>query len=350
MNKEKLFAVKSTAPPQHQVFVSFRGSDVRHNFFSFLKDALIKNGINVVTDEDVPRGKPIDENLLKLIRNSRIAVVIFSENYPESTWCLDELVEIEKQMDLKKLDSCPIFFEIETCHVKLHEAKSSFDYNLLRLEHRERKKARQINKKAWEDAEERFDGWRRALVSVASRLGLTYKKNSNQATFVNEIVDKVKAMLDNVSSSDIVPQHQVYICYRGQEMRSKFSSFLRAALQKSGINVLADDEEDITRIESRDELDNFFVKIQESRIVLMIITKNHTSSAWFLEEMLEMNKRAEMKMLRVIPIFYEMNPNDMIPHDKLMELFGSTEDGIKGYEEYKDALDALTSFISTQHK
>lgn len=178
MDQEKVLAVKDKAPPQHQVFISFRGSDVRHNFFSFLKDALIKNGINVVTDEDAPRGKPIDENLLKLIRGSRIAVVIFSENYPESTWCLDELVEIEKRMDLKMLDSCPIFFEVETCHVKLQAGeRSSFDYNLLRLEHEERKKARQISKKAWEDAEERFEGWRRALISVASRLGLTYKKN-----------------------------------------------------------------------------------------------------------------------------------------------------------------------------
>ncbi|KAG7557432.1 Toll/interleukin-1 receptor homology (TIR) domain superfamily [Arabidopsis suecica] len=176
MDQEKILAMKGTAPPQHQVFVSFRGSDVRYNFFSFLKDALIKNGINVVTDEDAPRGKPIDENLLKLIRDSRIALVIFSENYPESTWCLDELVEIEKQMDLKMLDSCPIFFEVETCHVKLQVARSTFNNNLLQLEHDERKKARKISKKAWEDAEKRFEGWRKALNSVSSRLGLTYKK------------------------------------------------------------------------------------------------------------------------------------------------------------------------------
>ncbi|EOA23068.1 hypothetical protein CARUB_v10003848mg [Capsella rubella] len=257
---EKVLAMHgTTAPPQHQVFVSFRGSDVRHNFFSFLKDALIKNNINVVTDEDAPRGKPIDENLLKLIRNSRIAVVIFSENYPESTWCLDELVEIERQMGLNKLDSCPIFFEVETCHVKLQATRSVFEYNLLRLEHEERRKARQIGKKAWEDAEERFEGWRRALILVASRLGLTYKKESNQATFVNEIVEKVKAMLDNISSSHIVPQHQVYISFMSPELRNKFSSFLRAALRRSGINVFLDDE-NITRIESGDEVDRLFCR------------------------------------------------------------------------------------------
>ncbi|EFH50948.1 predicted protein, partial [Arabidopsis lyrata subsp. lyrata] len=255
----KILAMKGIAPPQHQVFVSFRGSDVRYNFFSFLKDALVKNGINVVTDEDAPRGKPIDENLLKLIKDSRIAIVIFSENYPESTWCLDELVEIEKQMDLKMLDSCPIFFEVETCHVKLQVARSTFNNNLLQLEHDERKKARQISKKAWEDAEKRFEGWRKALISVSSRLGLTYKKG-NQATFVNEIVQKVKAMLDNVSSPHIVPQHQVYISFRSQEIRNKFSSLLRAALRRSGINVFLDDE-NITRIESRDEVDRLFCRV-----------------------------------------------------------------------------------------
>ncbi|KAL1214801.1 Disease resistance protein RPS4 [Cardamine amara subsp. amara] len=198
---KKVLAMTGTAPPKHQVFVSFRGRDVRYTFFSFLKDALIKGGVNVVTDEDAPRGKPIYENILKLIRDSRIAVVIFSENYSESTWCLDELVEIDKRMELKMLDSFPIFFEVETCHVKLQAGPSTFNHNLLRLENEERKKARQISKKAWEDAEERFDGWRRALGSVASRSGLTYKKESNQATFVNEIVEKVKAMLDKVYSS-----------------------------------------------------------------------------------------------------------------------------------------------------
>ncbi|XP_020878894.1 LOW QUALITY PROTEIN: uncharacterized protein LOC9308647 [Arabidopsis lyrata subsp. lyrata] len=279
---EKILAMKGIAPPQHQVFVSFRGSDVRYNFFSFLKDALVKNGINVVTDEDAPRGKPIDENLLKLIKDSRIAIVIFSENYPESTWCLDELVEIEKQMDLKMLDSCPIFFEVETCHVKLQVARSTFNNNLLQLEHDERKKARQISKKAWEDAEKRFEGWRKALISVSSRLGLTYKKGSNQATFVNEIVQKVKAMLDNVSSPHIVPQHQVYISFRSQEIRNKFSSLLRAALRRSGINVFLDDE-NITRIESRDEVDRLFCRVSRVKDRTSVHHQNTSRLSNFLQ-------------------------------------------------------------------
>ncbi|KAG7552751.1 Toll/interleukin-1 receptor homology (TIR) domain [Arabidopsis thaliana x Arabidopsis arenosa] len=323
MDQEKILAMKGIAPPQHQVFVSFRGSDVRHNFFSFLKDALIKNGINVVTDEEAPRGKPIDENLLKLIRNSRIAVVIFSENYPESTWCLDELVEIEKQMDIKILDSCPIFFEVETSHVKLQAPRSNFDYNLLRLEHEERKKARQISKKAWEDAEE-----------------------SNQATFVNGIVEKVKDMLDSVPSSYTVPKHQVYISFRGQDIRKKFSSFLKAALQKSGINVFIDAED----VNGGGALKSLLIDIGRSRVALVIFTENYMSSSWCLEELVEIKKLKDMGMLLVIPIFYEVNPSDMVDDQQLVAKWGSTDGRIKKWKEALVSVANITGFISSKHK
>lgn len=127
--------------PHLQVFISFRGKDVRGNILSSLKEKLKDEGVNVKTDEEMPRGRKIDENLLKLIRDSKVAVVIFSENYPESTWCLDELVEIKKQMELKKLAPLPIFFEVKASHVALKE-HNPFKDILLRLEDDERENAR----------------------------------------------------------------------------------------------------------------------------------------------------------------------------------------------------------------
>ena len=44
------------------------------------------------------RGKKIWEELVKVIKTSRIAVIVFSKNYANSRWCLDELVVI---MDCK---------------------------------------------------------------------------------------------------------------------------------------------------------------------------------------------------------------------------------------------------------
>ncbi|KAL8255147.1 hypothetical protein R6Q59_033368 [Mikania micrantha] len=42
-------------------------------------------------DETLARGESIGPSLLKAIRESRIAVIVFSENYANSSWCLDEL-------------------------------------------------------------------------------------------------------------------------------------------------------------------------------------------------------------------------------------------------------------------
>lgn len=53
-------------------------------------------GVNVKMDDDMFKGIKIVENLLKLIRDLKVVVVIFLENYLELFWCLDELVEIEK--------------------------------------------------------------------------------------------------------------------------------------------------------------------------------------------------------------------------------------------------------------
>lgn len=58
--------------PHLQVFISFRGKDVRDNILSSLKKKLKDEGVNVKTDDDMPKGTKIVENLLKLIRDSKV--------------------------------------------------------------------------------------------------------------------------------------------------------------------------------------------------------------------------------------------------------------------------------------
>lgn len=54
--------------PQYDVFVSFRGDDVRSNFFSHLQAALKRKGITTVFDEDqLRRGEEISPALLEAI-------------------------------------------------------------------------------------------------------------------------------------------------------------------------------------------------------------------------------------------------------------------------------------------
>lgn len=93
---------RKVLPPQHQVFINFRGDELRNNFISHLVDALRRNTINVFIDKEEKKGEDIN-NLFKRIEESKIAVAVFSRRYTESRWCLDELVKMKERADLGKL-------------------------------------------------------------------------------------------------------------------------------------------------------------------------------------------------------------------------------------------------------
>lgn len=89
-------------PPQHQVFINFRGDELRNKFISHLVDALRRHTINVFTDREEQKGENIN-NLFKRIEESKIVIAVFSRRYTESRWCLDELVKMKECADLGKL-------------------------------------------------------------------------------------------------------------------------------------------------------------------------------------------------------------------------------------------------------
>ncbi|CAN7124380.1 unnamed protein product [Brassica rapa subsp. narinosa] len=112
--------------PQYQVFLNFRGAQLRHNFIDHLVNAMKGRGINVFIDTDEQKGKDI-KILLKRIEESRVALAIFSTKYTESSWCLDELATIKKRVDLGMLEVrlfllyckvLPIFYKVSTESVK----------------------------------------------------------------------------------------------------------------------------------------------------------------------------------------------------------------------------------------
>jgi ABC-type phosphate transport system substrate-binding protein len=77
------------------VFLSFRGEDTRNNFTAHLHDALVRGGVKTYKDEvDLNRGDNISPALVNAIEQSRIPIIVFSQNYASSSWCLDELATI----------------------------------------------------------------------------------------------------------------------------------------------------------------------------------------------------------------------------------------------------------------
>ncbi|PRQ33604.1 putative TIR domain-containing protein [Rosa chinensis] len=103
----------STRSYTHDVFLSFRGEDTRYNFIGHLHRNLVQRGINTfIDDHDLPRGEEISEALLRSIEGSKLSLIVFSENYASSKWCLDELVHILGCRRSKKQMVWPIFYKV----------------------------------------------------------------------------------------------------------------------------------------------------------------------------------------------------------------------------------------------
>ena len=103
---------------RYDVFLSFRGEDTRSNFTSHLDMALRQKGVNVFIDDKLNRGELISESLFRSIEEALISIVIFSENYASSSWCLDELVKIIECKKSKGQIVCPIFYKVDPSDVR----------------------------------------------------------------------------------------------------------------------------------------------------------------------------------------------------------------------------------------
>ncbi|CAN4095656.1 unnamed protein product [Withania somnifera] len=103
---------------KYDAFLSFRGEDTRRNFVSHLYNALVQGEINVFKDDErLETGKSICEELPKAIEESRFAIVIFSESYASSKWCLEELAHIIKCRNKLDLILIPIFYNVSPSDV-----------------------------------------------------------------------------------------------------------------------------------------------------------------------------------------------------------------------------------------
>ncbi|CAL8107428.1 unnamed protein product [Prunus armeniaca] len=104
---------------KYNVFLSFRGEDTRRTFTDHLYCTLKDNGVTAYIDEnELPRGENISEELKQAIEQSRIFVIVFSNRYADSTWCLEEL---EKIMECRRRLGqmvLPIFYDVDPTHVR----------------------------------------------------------------------------------------------------------------------------------------------------------------------------------------------------------------------------------------
>ena len=148
----------STARYMYDIFLSFRGEDTRYNFTSHLYKALCDKGFNTFIDDNLQRGEEISIELLKAIELSMISIVIFSENFASSTWCLNELVKILECKNFGQL-VLPVFYKVNPSEVRKQEGK----FGIALTKHEEKKNT------------DKVQSWRAALIKAADLGGFSYE-------------------------------------------------------------------------------------------------------------------------------------------------------------------------------
>ncbi|XP_019095894.1 PREDICTED: uncharacterized protein LOC104760431 isoform X2 [Camelina sativa] len=344
----------SLIPTGLQVFISYRGKELHDGFVSFLLRGFKDKNINVFTNEQEEKGKDLISPCDR-ISESRFALVIFSEGYTKSKRCLDELVHIKERVDQGKLRVIPIFYKLDATVV--NGLKGKFGDNFRDLVERYQHEPKRIQK--WTEAlnstsqtfdmplpayrileekyrhePETFQQWKSALNSIFPKLSLTLSNYSE--TSENDFISLIcKGMNGNrgeensdcllvparglslskheapnslmaASSSVVRPNSlgpQVFINFRGIELRRNFISFLYAALKEADINVFIDEDEHLGS-----NLVNLLKRIEESEIALVIFSKDYTSSHWCLDELAKIMERKDQGRLIVVPIFYKIEP------------------------------------------
>ncbi|WJZ87725.1 hypothetical protein VitviT2T_007086, partial [Vitis vinifera] len=134
-------------------------------------------GIHTFRDDDsLKRGEEIAPELLKAIEESRFSLIVFSENYAGSRWCLDELVKIMECKKEMKQTVVPIFYHVDPSHVRNQTGRfgEAFSYY----------------KEDTEEMKEKVRSWRSALTEAANTSG-EHVKDGFESEHVNKIVNDI---------------------------------------------------------------------------------------------------------------------------------------------------------------
>ncbi|RDX98581.1 TMV resistance protein N, partial [Mucuna pruriens] len=167
--------------PRYDIFLSFRGEDTRYSFTGFLNHALQREGFRTfMDDEGLEGGDQISSTLIKAIETSRLSIVVLSENYAYSSWCLDELVNILECMKAKNRLVWPIFYKVEPSTVRYQ--RKSFG------------EAMAAHGRKYGNDSDKVLKWKSALVEVANLKGWPLKADQYECELIENVV---KTAIDN---------------------------------------------------------------------------------------------------------------------------------------------------------
>ncbi|XP_074355498.1 TMV resistance protein N-like [Apium graveolens] len=219
ISKTSPSSVSTSTPTRWDVFLSFRGSDTRYKFTSHLYSALDRHGVRTYMDDpELRTGEVLSEALLQAIKDSKTYIVVFSEDFASSRWCLDELVEIYNCYETMKRLVIPVYYNIDPSDVR--NQTGSFKPAFEKHQTRSGSDTEKVKK------------WRVTLANVATFSGKTILAKRSEADIVDEIVDII---LNDISSKTLdVARYPVGLNSRIKDITAMLSSAPRG-VTKIGI-------------------------------------------------------------------------------------------------------------------
>ncbi|KAM6567797.1 hypothetical protein CsatA_026925 [Cannabis sativa] len=167
-------------PKKYDVFLNFRSDKVNKNFVSNLYAALHRKNIYTYVDlksQEQEAGK-------EEISESKLFIVIFSENYASSPKCLDELVYVFMKCNTNQLKQelvIPVFYHVDQSHVR-----------------------EQLGKMVTLFEPDRVDEWRRAFEAAATNTQFNFTSSiiKSESELVELLVEDVLSKLNKLKSLD----------------------------------------------------------------------------------------------------------------------------------------------------
>ncbi|CAN0911391.1 Disease resistance protein L6 [Linum grandiflorum] len=170
-------ATQNLPAADYEVFLSFRGSDVRTTFADYLYRFLDHSKIRTFFDDvELRKGEKLAPALVKAVEESKIFIPILSPDYASSKWCLQELalmVKCWKQGNGHII--LPIFYMMDPRDVRHQEGSY--------------KKAFQRHSKKHDT--DTIKEWKEALKEVGEMKGWFVQDSDGQGAVVNKVFTEV---------------------------------------------------------------------------------------------------------------------------------------------------------------
>ncbi|XP_028763073.1 uncharacterized protein LOC114721417 [Neltuma alba] len=203
----------------YDVFLSFRGADTRKSFATHLYNALKQAGIEVFMDEErIERGEQVSGSLLQAIENSRISIIIFSENYADSNWCLQELEKIMECYKTTDHEVFPIFYDVQPSDVR--KQQNAFGKAWERL----------ITRPSSSKGKKSTNNLKTVLAEVANLSGWHTQNYRTEAELLDDVVKTITMRIDN--------RKYIFVAHHPVGLESRVQDIIQFLSESNGITII----------------------------------------------------------------------------------------------------------------